>query len=220
MPAGLVEYLGMTPEQRRADYRARLEKGIREKPDDAVARVAMLKLQLAEGKADEGEVRRILALRPSTALLADAGHALLAARQYLLAKEILEQAPVEPDLSIASFRALDLADKYEDARSIIERAMKAASPSAALYWNAVSVAVRNGQSADALRWLGTGKSDDARLLTAAVMAIDGKAEEARRLLRELQAARPEWGPVWIAGKLVSDPAALKKLLLEKSPTDW
>ena len=37
MPAGLVNYLALTPEERKADYRARVEKAYRESPDDPTA---------------------------------------------------------------------------------------------------------------------------------------------------------------------------------------
>ena len=40
VPAGLVEFLGLSPEQRRADYRSRVEKAVRDHPDDAAAQLA------------------------------------------------------------------------------------------------------------------------------------------------------------------------------------
>ena len=53
MPAGLVEVLGLSPVQRRADYRSRVEKTVRDHPDDAAAQVAWLKLLLEDGSAEQ-----------------------------------------------------------------------------------------------------------------------------------------------------------------------
>jgi len=94
VPAGLVDYLSLTPEQQRADYRARVEKVLRDSPDDAAAQMSYLKLLLDEGDLDRvpATARRIAELKPGSAVLADAGRALLEAKQYLLAKDLLEQA--------------------------------------------------------------------------------------------------------------------------------
>ena len=63
LPAGLVEYLAMTPEQQRADYRARVEKAYRETPDDPTAQVHYLKLLL------EDVITAMLSGRPLPELL-------------------------------------------------------------------------------------------------------------------------------------------------------
>lgn len=55
VPAGLVEYLSLTPDQRRADYRVRVEKAVRENPGDAAAQQRYRTLQLEEGKASLAE---------------------------------------------------------------------------------------------------------------------------------------------------------------------
>ena len=51
VPAGLVEFLALSPVQRRADYRSRVEKAVGEHPDDASAQLAWLKLLLEDGNA-------------------------------------------------------------------------------------------------------------------------------------------------------------------------
>ncbi len=51
VPAGLVAYLTMPAEERRADYRARVEKAVRDNPGDAAAQERYRKLQLDEGRA-------------------------------------------------------------------------------------------------------------------------------------------------------------------------
>lgn len=94
VPAGLLDYLSLTPEQQHADYRARVEKLVRDSPDNAAAQVSYLKLLLAGGELDRvaATARRIAALKPGAAVLTDAGRALLEAKQYQLAKDLLEQA--------------------------------------------------------------------------------------------------------------------------------
>ncbi len=59
VPAGLVDYLAMSPEQRKADYRARVEKAYRESPDDPTAQVHYLKLLLEDGKDGSEVIRRL-----------------------------------------------------------------------------------------------------------------------------------------------------------------
>ena len=112
VPGGLVDYLSLSPEQRRADYLARVERQVRQHPDDAQANVNYLRLLLEDGDADRAAetARKIAGLKPPAAVLADAGRALLEARQYGPARELLEQAAkaapsagLELDLAIAAF---------------------------------------------------------------------------------------------------------------------
>jgi tetratricopeptide (TPR) repeat protein len=104
-----VEYLSQTPEEQHADYRARIEKAIAEHPDDASMQVNYLKLSIADGQIPQATAaaRKILALRPGAMLLGDAGRAMLAAHQYPVAKDLLEQAAASEgatglDLDLAS----------------------------------------------------------------------------------------------------------------------
>jgi Flp pilus assembly protein TadD len=112
VPGGLVDYLSLTPRQRRADYRARVERVVRQHPQDAAAQLSYLQLLLEEGEWSPAvEIAgKIAALKPAAALLADAGRALLEARQYAAARQLLERAVaaaagVELDLAIAAFHA-------------------------------------------------------------------------------------------------------------------
>ena len=130
VPAGLVEYLSLTSGQRHADYRARVEKAIHDHPEDPAAQVDYLKLMIEDGHADQvaTAARRIAALKPAAAVLADAGHALLASNHYALARDLLQQAAsagpragdVELNLAIATFHAtgakagLDLMDRLPE----------------------------------------------------------------------------------------------------------
>jgi tetratricopeptide (TPR) repeat protein len=112
-PKDLMRFLSLTPEQQRADYRARVESAVREHPEDPIAQAQYLKLSLEEGQMHQAAAAAsaIEKLRPGAAVLADAGRAMLAARQYALARSLLEKAVaadpsagLEVDLAIAVFQ--------------------------------------------------------------------------------------------------------------------
>jgi tetratricopeptide (TPR) repeat protein len=109
VPEGLVSYLAMTPEERRADYRARVEKAVREHPGDSAAQVEYLKVLLDAGDSASlaAAARAIAALKPAPEVMAEAGHALLAARHFDLARDLLRQAGASgrTDLAVATFDA-------------------------------------------------------------------------------------------------------------------
>ena len=111
-PRDLMRYLSLTPEQQRADYRVRVEKAVHDNPGDANAQLYYLKLSLEDSQMEQAATtaHAIAGMKPGVAVLADAGRALLTARQYAPAKELLEQAAasdpsagLELDLSIAAF---------------------------------------------------------------------------------------------------------------------
>ncbi len=139
LPAGFVEYLNLTDEQRHADYRARVEKEVRNHPSDAAVQVAWLKLLIEDGNWDRvAEVARgIAGLKPEAAALADAGRALLGARQYGLAREVLKHAAaavpssdiqlaadIQLDLAIAAFSGGDAAQALHEMERIPESARR------------------------------------------------------------------------------------------------
>ncbi len=118
MAKGVLSYLSMTPEQQHADYRARVEKGVRDHPDDVATQVLYLKLSIADGQLDQAvaTARQIAALKPGAIVLADAGRAMLAAKQYPTARQLLEQAEaagpvadVSLELAVAAFQTEGLA---------------------------------------------------------------------------------------------------------------
>jgi tetratricopeptide (TPR) repeat protein len=107
-PVDLMHFLSLTPEQQRADYQARVEKAIKDNPSDPVAQSHYLKLLLEENHMDQAAAtaRLILNLKPGVGVLADDGRALLEAKQYVPAQELLAAAGVDVDLAIATFHAL------------------------------------------------------------------------------------------------------------------
>jgi tetratricopeptide (TPR) repeat protein len=112
-PAGLVEFLSLSPEEQYARYRAGVERTVHSNPSNPEAQVQYLKLTLEDGKTDQvGAVcRRILDLKPNVSTLAETGAALLSAGQYSVAKDFLEHAielvgpagDLPLDLAIATF---------------------------------------------------------------------------------------------------------------------
>lgn len=112
-PKDLMRFLSLTPEQQRADYRARVEKAVQEHPEDAVAQLQYLKLSLEEGRIENAAAAAaaIGKLKAGAAVMAEAGRALLEARRYAPARELLEKAQaadpsagLELELAIAVFQ--------------------------------------------------------------------------------------------------------------------
>ncbi|HEY1495871.1 MAG TPA: tetratricopeptide repeat protein, partial [Candidatus Solibacter sp.] len=166
VPGGLVDYLSLTPEQRHADYRARLEKLVHDHPNDAAAQVNYLKLLLDDGKREEAAqtARRLIDLKASAALLADAGRALMEAAQYAPARQLLELAGQETgvavDLAIAAFHSEGAAEGLRQLDRIPE-------------------AQRNGDSylARTLMLEAAGRSQDASAaLEAALQGTPGRVD--------------------------------------------
>ena len=112
-PPGLIDFLSLSPQEQMARYRAGIERTVRSNPQNAEAQVRYLKLLLEDGKTSEAAevAQHIIELKPSASLLSEASTALLAARQYGLAKEFLEKTTngnAERRLS-AGFGSCDLA---------------------------------------------------------------------------------------------------------------
>jgi tetratricopeptide (TPR) repeat protein len=93
--AGLIDFLGLSPEEQRARYRAGVERTVERDPSNVEAQVRYLELVLEDGKTGEAATvaRRIASLDPSPALAADATRALLAAEQYAALKEFIARVP-------------------------------------------------------------------------------------------------------------------------------
>ncbi len=92
-PAGLVEFLGFSPEKQKARYRAGVEHTVKNYPDNAEAQVRYLSILLEDGKTADvaAVVHTLSALKVSASLLSQAIGALEAAGQYPSAKQLLEK---------------------------------------------------------------------------------------------------------------------------------
>ena len=215
VPGGLVDYLSLTPEQQRADYRSRVEKAARANPKDVAAQVSLLKLQLDEGVAAEETARRIVALKPGAAVLRDAGRALLEAKRYEAARDVLEGTGPDLDLALAVFHTNGAADGLarlekapRDGDWYLARAMMTGDYSKVAEWAPTRVDLyrealsglnskRDYQTALAL--LERAPKDRELMLTrATTLELAGRRDEAERRLAELQGRWPEWQAVWVA----------------------
>jgi Flp pilus assembly protein TadD len=194
--AGFVEYLSLTDVERRAEYRARLEKALRAHPDDPALQVDYLKLLLQDGNSTGAEAvaHTIAGMKPAAAVLADAGRALLAARQYGLASNLLKQAQaagappgIELDLAVASGNLDEVLQGLEQRPD--------------LYPRAAALLVEKGRIADALELLNRAararpNDREILLLQAAAAELAGNTADAERALSHIQSRWPEWPPGW------------------------
>lgn len=200
--AGFVDYLSLTDEQRHADYRARLEKAAGIHPEDAALQMEYLKLLLQEGDANQvaAAAHVIAGLKPGAAVLAGAGRALLDARQYGLASELLKLAEaaapagntiaeIERDLAMATFRMGDPAKGLERLDRVPE----------------------------------SGRNGDYHLARAEMLDASAKAAEAREALAKALEISPDQPDVYqraAAFLLAKGSAPDAARLLEESARIW
>ncbi len=106
---GVMDYLSLTPEEQHASYQARLEKAVTEHPEEVTNEMFYLKFLIGDNKIDQAvtTAKKVLALKPGPIIMADAGHTMLVARQYEIARNFLNQAgataAVDLDLAIVAF---------------------------------------------------------------------------------------------------------------------
>jgi tetratricopeptide (TPR) repeat protein len=153
-PRDLMRFLSLTPEQQRADYRARVEKAVHDNPGDPNAQLHYLKLSLEDGQTEQAlaAARKLASLKPNSAVLADAGKALLEARQFALSRDLLEAADsANPTAGLALPLAVAIfhASGAEDGLKQMDRAPDAARN--ADYYLALSQMLdASGKNAEAL----------------------------------------------------------------------
>ncbi len=101
-PAGLVDFLSLSPQEQFARYRAGVERTVEKDPNNAEAQVRYLGLLLADGKTGEAETAsaKIAALEPGPALLEEAARQLLDAGQYSTARDLLGKGDSTPELKL------------------------------------------------------------------------------------------------------------------------
>jgi tetratricopeptide (TPR) repeat protein len=203
VPGGLVEYLSLTPAQRHADYRARVDKAVRDHPEDAAAQATYLKALIEDGKADEvaATARRLAKLGPGAAVLAESGRALLGANYYAPARDLLQQAVsagasgARVDLAVATFRALGAAPGAIAGLALMDR-IPEAERGAGYYLARAQMLDASGKVTEAgaalereLR-VAPGQPDSYRQAVA-LLVREGRAAEALRVAEEAARGLPE-----------------------------
>lgn len=231
-PRDLMRYLSLTPEQQRADYRARVEKAVHDNPGDANAQLHYLKLSLEDGKTEQAAAaaRALASLKPNPAVLADAGEALLVARQYGVSRELLEQASsgnpsagLELPLAIATFHSSGPGDGLKQMERVPE-----AARSTDYYFALAQMLDAAGKSAEALPALDRAlQSAPNRIeiywLKVVFLERDGHFEEALAMLDRAEKKLPQEPaiPVMRAALLESSGKTEQaKQLLEDARRRW
>jgi tetratricopeptide (TPR) repeat protein len=206
VPAGLVEYLSLSPEERRSEFRTRVEKAVHDRPDDPAAQVEYLKLAVEDGNADAvaAAARRIAGMKPGATLLSQAGRALLSASYYTLARTVLKQAAaaggdVGPDLALA---ALHTSGGAIDAGSI-GRALGEPARRPGLYLQETAFLAKMSRAPEALRLIDVAAralpdNRETLLMKATTLDFAGQSDDAGHLLIEIRTRWPEWSAAWAA----------------------
>ena len=197
-PVDLLHFLSLTPEEQRADYQSRVEKAIKDNPGDPVAQSHYLKLLLEENHMDEAAAtaRTILNLKPGDAVLADDGRALLEAKQYVPAQELLAAAGgADVDLAIATFHALGgTADAATAGLKDLARAPET-SRDASYYMAQAQMLNASQKVSEALQALDKGIAADPSRAdlywqSAIILTKNQRASEALRLLDQAAKTQP------------------------------
>ena len=205
VPGGLVSYLGLTTDERRAEYRARVEKAVREHPEDAATQLEYLKVVLGGGDPDLAAtvVKRIVELKPASNMLADAGHALLEAGRFDLSRDLLRQAAasgpgtpgVQFDLAMATFRAEGAASGARAGLEMLDRIPDSQRDGEYYFARAqlLEACGKSSESAAALDDAVRASSNRPELgvRAAAFLISKGRGTEALRLIENAISAQPE-----------------------------
>jgi Flp pilus assembly protein TadD len=220
--AGFIEYLSLNDAERHADYKARLEKAVRTHPNDPALRVDRLKLLLADGEPEQAviEAHAIAAMKPGATALADAGRALLAARRYALAGELLRQAQdsgsldgIAADLAIATqlskAESLEAAGHEQQALEAVQQAVDSAPNRVDLYPHAAALLAAKGRTQNAALLLDSAirvfpGNRELLLLQAAAAGLAGRRAEAETALANIVSRWPEWRPAWTVRGMILD----------------
>lgn len=231
-PRDLMRYLSLTPEQQRADYRSRVEKAVHDNPADPNAQLHYLKLSLEDGQTDQAlrTAGTIASMKASPAILADAGRAMLEARQFASSRELLEKAAaddssgsLELPLAVAAFHSDGAAVGMKHLQQVPE-----SGRDADYYLARAQMLDATGKSAEALASL-----DKALRLAPGRVEIywqdvvflrkDGRAKEALDLLDRAAQLNPQepWFPVLRAALLEAGGQTEQALaLLESARRHW
>lgn len=197
-PVDLMHFLSLSPAEQRADYKARVEKAIHDNPRDPVAQSRYLKILLEDNQMQQAATvaQTIADLKPPSAVLADDGRALLEAKQYGPAKNLLAAAGgSDVDLAIATFHAAgDTAAAASEGLRQLDRSPEA-DRNAPYYLARAQMLNAGGKLEDALAALRQAIRIDAKnpelyWQTAMLLTKHNRAPEALRLLDDAAKTLP------------------------------
>jgi predicted Zn-dependent protease len=110
---------------------------------------------------------------------------------------------------MARAQMLDASGKFQDAVSALGQALGAVPKRPDLYEQATAFLVRKGKPAEALKVIEEAartlpESREILLMKATTLEFAGQADDAERLLNEIQNRWPEWSAVWVAHGIILD----------------
>ncbi|HLK63606.1 MAG TPA: tetratricopeptide repeat protein [Bryobacteraceae bacterium] len=213
---GLVDYLALTPEQRRADYRARVEKAARQNPGDATAQINLLRVQMEDGQFEQAtaQAERITGIKTGPGALAEveldwalATFRAKGAAEGLARLDKIPEAERSGDFYLARSQMLDASGRPEDAAAALEQALKRAPARVDLYQQATAFLIGKERYKEALALLDgavrtSSQNRDLLLMRAVSLELAGRTADAEKLLSDIQSRWPEWHAVWVARGLV------------------
>ena len=114
--SGLLDYLNLTPEERRTQYVEDLQKRLASSPEDAVSIMRLGKALMEAGKRDQGisVLLRLPEITSDVNILGDGGRVLLDQQSYAAAKKLLLRACSTDPSAIQCRLDLALAVFYDD----------------------------------------------------------------------------------------------------------
>jgi Flp pilus assembly protein TadD len=197
---GLLDFVGLSPAEQYARYRAGVERAVKENPENAEAQVRHLGIVLSDGNvlAARQICQQLAALHPAAGDLEQAARELLQAGQNGLAEDLLNQAGATA--SAPRFQILLAAAELQTsgaaaAKKILDGIPEAAR-SAEYYLVVAKVLAASGRQADAQRMIGSmedarGNSPECFAEAALLLANSGRIAEAAQLLARGSAKFPD-----------------------------
>lgn len=161
-PAGLIDFLGLSPEERQARYRAGVERTVKGNPDNTDAEVRYLGILLQDGNTEKAAAvcRKLATLKPDASVLDKEALVLIEFNKPVEALRVLNGAPSDtpedPEIAAIKAVATDLIGQNSEPQfEHIENRW----PKWDLGWVAHALVLEsNGQHEEALRNLNTARS--------------------------------------------------------------
>lgn len=212
---GMIEAATLSGSQRREREIERLTRLARARPDDALLQLNLARLLLAEGRtADaEQEFSRLLDQNAEASVREQAGHALVEAGRYALARRFLDPERPSLDLALALFHS----DGPQAALAALEKVPESGD---ALLLRA-RILDTSGQSLEAQQLLERAQSFGPQTAPAAalLLARHGRRGAALALIERASAAHPEHPELLLTEAMLRRSENLFRMLQSRWP-EW